>query len=238
MQSRQRQGEFFNRFSYDITPDINVYVQGSWAESGDYSTWAPLVGQLGQQPAQHLLHQQPLSLARRANRADGGGHRGRQFRQSARSFLHQPQFGSPARPGRRLRANTPFFSDPSYISEHRQRPERRSRRGDIYQTKGVDRNLSMTTGLTGKLPASTGMSSTATRKAGWQVNDPTNTNNARYLASQDAVIAPAGTHGRMAWMSAARSSAGSRTQPQFATLYPGCVPINVFDPNQGITQAA
>ena len=32
-QSRQRQAEFFNRFSYDFTPDINGYVQAGWSES-------------------------------------------------------------------------------------------------------------------------------------------------------------------------------------------------------------
>src|SRR5581483_3619418 len=50
-QSRQRQGEFFNRFSYDITPDINAFIQGGWSESYDYSTWTPLlVSSAGSRP--------------------------------------------------------------------------------------------------------------------------------------------------------------------------------------------
>ncbi|MBW8709415.1 MAG: TonB-dependent receptor plug domain-containing protein, partial [Alphaproteobacteria bacterium] len=50
-QSRQRQAEFFNRFSYDITPDMNAYVQASWSEAADYSTWTPLtVSSAGSRP--------------------------------------------------------------------------------------------------------------------------------------------------------------------------------------------
>ena len=60
--------------------------------------------------------------------------------------------------------------------------------------------------------------------------EPHNTDKAKYLAAQDAVIAPAGTKINgvdvggtvQCWVT---------TQPAFATLYPGCVPINVFDPN-------
>ena len=69
------------------------------------------------------------------------------------------------------------------------------------------------------------------------VKNPNNTNNAKYLAAQDAVIAPAGTKVNgvdvggtiQCWVT---------TQPAFATLYPGCVPINVFDPSNGTSQAA
>src|SRR5204863_7154370 len=59
--------------------------------------------------------------------------------------------------------------------------------------------------------------------------NPANTDNARYLAALDAVIAPAGTvvngvdlTGTIAcWVT---------TQPQFAALYPGCAPANIADP--------
>ena len=67
-QSRQRQGEFFNRFSYDITPDINAYIQGWLVGIYDYSTWTPLTVSSAGSPPQHLLHQQSLSQPRRANR--------------------------------------------------------------------------------------------------------------------------------------------------------------------------
>jgi hypothetical protein len=50
------------------------------------------------------------------------------------------------------------------------------------------------------------------------VTNPNNTSNARYLAALDAVN-DGGTI--KCWVT---------TQPQFANLYPGCVPINVFTP--------
>jgi iron complex outermembrane recepter protein len=40
-QSKLRSEEFFNRFSYDITNDINGYIQASWAESENWANWAP-----------------------------------------------------------------------------------------------------------------------------------------------------------------------------------------------------
>jgi hypothetical protein len=50
-QARQRQGEFFNRFSYDISDNINAYVQASASESADYSKWTPLtVSSAGSRP--------------------------------------------------------------------------------------------------------------------------------------------------------------------------------------------
>ena len=57
------------------------------------------------------------------------------------------------------------------------------------------------------------------------VTNPNNTDNAKYLASLDAV-SDAGTI--KCWVS---------TQPQFATLYPGCVPSNITTPD-GISAAS
>ena len=52
------------------------------------------------------------------------------------------------------------------------------------------------------------------------VTNPNNTDNAKYLASLDAVL-DGGTI--RCWVS---------TQPQFASLYPGCVPTNITDPDR------
>jgi iron complex outermembrane recepter protein len=62
------------------------------------------------------------------------------------------------------------------------------------------------------------------------VDDPQNTNNQRYMAAQDAVIAPAGTKVNgvdvsgtpVCWVT---------TQAAYAPLFPGCVPMNLFNPN-------
>ena len=69
------------------------------------------------------------------------------------------------------------------------------------------------------------------------MNDPQNTNNARYMAAQDAVIAPAGTTINGVNV-AGTIQCWDVTQPQFAALYAGCVPINTFDPVNGISQDA
>ena len=37
--SRIEMKDVFGRFSYDVTDDINAYVQASWAEAGNKSNW-------------------------------------------------------------------------------------------------------------------------------------------------------------------------------------------------------
>ena len=58
------------------------------------------------------------------------------------------------------------------------------------------------------------------RRSRNRVTNPNNTDNGKYLASLDAVPGPDGTV--VCWVS---------TQPQFASLYPGCVPTNITDPS-------
>ena len=77
---------------------------------------------------------------------------------------------------------------------------------------------------------------TTTAKARLTVVNPNNTDNAKYLASLDAVIAPPGTKVNgtdvggtiVCWVT---------TQPQFAGLYPGCVPTNITDPERALAGA-
>ena len=97
--------------------------------------------------------------------------------------------------------------------------------------------MSLTTGLTGKLSSFDGDLFYSHQENRVDVNDPQNTNNARYMAAQDAVIAPAGTTVNGVNV-AGTIQCWDVTQPQFAALYAGCVPINTFDPVNGITQAA
>ena len=236
LQSRQRQGEFFNRFSYDITPDMNFYVQGSWSESGDYSTWAPLVvSASGSRPNTFFTNNPYLSpdaQARLTAAATAAGN----FVKPPVPFSTNPSAGLPLVTGPTVAPNTPFFTDPSYVPQI-VNGQNAASQGDVYLTKGVDRNLGVTAGLTGKLSSFDWSLFYSHQESRVDVNDPTNTNNARLLASLDAVIAPAGT------MVNGTNVGGTiqcwtAIQPQFASLYPGCVPMNVFNPSQGITQAA
>jgi iron complex outermembrane receptor protein len=230
MQSRQRQGEFFNRFSYDVTPDINAYVQGSWSESGDYSTWAPLVvSSAGSRPNTFFTNNPYLSADAQAAltaAATAANH----FVPAPVLFKANNSIAPAVAPG------TPYFSAPSYVPQIVNGQSAASQ-GDVYITKGVDRNLSLSTGLTGKLAGFDWDVFYSHQESRVDVSDPTNTNNARYLAAQDAVIAPAGT--KINGVNVGGTiQCWDETQPQYAALYAGCVPLNVFNPSQGISQSA
>ncbi|MBW8709416.1 MAG: TonB-dependent receptor [Alphaproteobacteria bacterium] len=137
--------------------------------------------------------------------------------------------------GPAVAANTPVFSAAHYVNTVD--GQHASRGHNIYETKGLDRNLSLTAGLTGKLASLDWSAFYSHQESRVTVNDPENTNNARYMAAQDAVIAPAGT--AINGVSVAGTiQCWSAIQPQFAALYAGCVPINTFDPNNGISQSA
>jgi len=231
MQARQRNGEFFNRFSYDITPDINGFIEASWAESGDYSKWTPLtVSSAGSRPNTFFTNNPYLSSQQQAQLTAAAT--------AAGNFLPAPVAFTPAggvtsiAPA--VAPNTPFFSDAHYVNKVDGQPA--SRGDNVYTTKGVDRNLSLTVGLSGKLSSLNWDAYYSHQDSRVTVNDPQNTNNARYMAAQDAVLAPAGMKVNgvdvggtvQCWVT---------TQAAFAPLYPGCVPINVFDPN-GISRTA
>jgi iron complex outermembrane receptor protein len=230
MQSRQRQGEFFNRFSYDITKDINAYVQGSWAESGDYSTWSPItVSSASARPNSFFTNNPYLSATAQqqlAAAATAAGH-----------FVPAPVlFAANGSIAPAVAAGTPYFSDASYVPQTIQ-GQNLAAAGDAYLTKGVDRSLSLSTGVTGKLASFDWDVFYSHQESRVDVNDPNNTNNARYLAAQDAVVAPAGT--TINGVSVAGTiQCWDETQPQYAALYTGCVPMNLFNPSQGISQSA
>jgi iron complex outermembrane receptor protein len=231
MQARQRQGEFFNRFSYDITADINAYIEGGWSEAADYSKWTPLtVSSAGSRPNTFFTTNAYLSAQNQAALTAAAT--------AAKHFVPAPVPFTPAGGTTSIAPavapNTPYFSDAHYVNfvdgQHA------SRLDDVYATKGLDRNLSLTTGLTGKLAAFDWDIFYSHQESRLTVNDPQNTNNAKYMAAQDAVVAPTGTKVNGVDVSGT-IQCWDETQPQFAALYAGCVPINVFN-SSGISQDA
>ena len=232
-QSRQRQGEFFNRFSYDITPDINAYVQGGWSEAYDYSTWTPLlVSSAGSRPNTFFTNNPYLSQDAQTRLTAAAT--------AAGNFVPPPVpftqvVGNITSIAPAVAPNTPFFSDAHYINIVDGQHARNAH--NIYETRGLNRVLGLTAGLNGKLSSFDWDLYYSHQENRVDVNDPQNTNNARYMAAQDAVIAPAGTKVNGVDVSGT-IQCWDTTQPQFAALYPGCVPINTFDPVNGITQAA
>ena len=239
-QSRQRQGEFFSRFSYDLTKDINAYVEAEWAESADYSTWAPLVvSSAASRPNSFFTNNAFLPASVQA-----------QFAGTTVQKIPLVALNAAGTNGAQIgAAGLPYFSDASYVPQIVQ-GQNAMAASDVYVTKGVDRNLGLVAGLTGKLSNFNWDVSFSHQESRVETNDPNNTNNARYMAAQDAVIAPGAVGSKTTLIPQLGSTTGATTdvsgtiqcwsaiQPAFASLYAGCIPMNLFNPAQGISQAA
>jgi iron complex outermembrane receptor protein len=229
-QARVRTAEFFNRASYDLDSDTNVYIQGSWASSGDYSAWAPMVvSSASSRPNSFFTNNPYLSASAQASLTTAAT--------AASHFVPtpvlSPQTNSIAPV---VAAGTPYFSDASYVPQIVDGQNARLA-GDLYDTIGVDRSLSLEAGAAGKLGNFAWDLYYSHGESRVDVNQPNNTNNAKYLAAQDAVIAPAGT--TVGGVNVGGTiQCWSAIQPQYAAAYAGCVPINLFNPTQGISQSA
>jgi outer membrane receptor protein involved in Fe transport len=228
-----RTDELFGRFSYDLTDDINGYVQASWAESGNYAIWAPVVvSASNNRPNRFFANNPYLSPATSATLMATGSMFTPAPVVDSRNGSAPPDFAG--------RTTTPIFSAAGYQWSTIGGQSARSL-GDIYDTRGVQRNVDIEAGLTGTLSAG------FLHDWAWdvyynhaesrlQVKNPHNTSNAKYLAAEDAVVAPVGTKVNgvdiggtiTCWVT---------TQAAFASLYPGCQPANLFDPN-GPSQAS
>jgi hypothetical protein len=116
----------------------------------------------------------------------------------------------------------PYFTSASYIwtnIEGKDAPQ------NMYVTRGLQTNHNIEAGATGTLAGLSWDVYFNHAQSRQKVLNPNNTDNAKYLAAQDAVL----DNGEIkCWVS---------TQPAYASLYPGCVPLNVFDP-AGPSQAA
>lgn len=223
----QHQADFFNRFSYDFTPNVTGYIQANAAESRNFSTWTPLlVSSAGSRPQTFFTNNPFLSSAASAQLTAAAT--------GARNLIPAVALAANGSNAAQVSAaGQPYFSSARYINTVN--GVRAGAQKNIYETKGVNRILGLTAGLEGTLAG-----------FGWEifyshqenratVSDPQNTNNARWMAAQDAVIAPAGLRVNgvdvggsiVCWVT---------TQTAYASLYPGCVPANVFDPVNGISQ--
>jgi len=230
---KTRTDELFGRFSYDLTNDINAYVQASWAQSGNYANWAPVVVSASSNRPNRFFADNPYLSA------------GTSAALMATGSMFVPTPVADARNGSTppysaAWANTPIFSAAGYQFSTIDGQSARSL-GDIYNTQGVQRNVNVQVGLTGTVSVGplhdwawdTYYTHAESRL---QVKYPHNTNNARYMAAEDAVIAPSGTivngvdiGGTVAcWVT---------TQAAYASLYPGCQPLNLFTPD-GPSQSA
>ena len=147
---------------------------------------------------------------------------------AAGNFMPAPKLFTPPTGGASsiapvVAANTPYFSDAHYINKV---GGQSAYLGDnIYATKGLARNLHLTVGLDGDISGFAWKTFYSHQESRVTVVDPQNTNNAKWMAAQDAVIAPAGTKVNNVDVSGTVQCWVS-TQTEFAALYPGCVPAN------------
>jgi len=221
--------DWFGRFSYDLTDDINAYVQGSWAEAGNKSNWINWVVSPSASRPNTLFATNPFLSAATQAQLGAGIVCGTPAATGWRCLPPVPavssQTGStpPAPPA------TPYFSAPSYIW-NKVGGENVGDTNRLYRTISRQWNMNVEAGATGTLAGLHWDVFYNHGESRLKVTNPNNTDNAKYLASLDAVIAPPGTTVNGV------NVAGSvvcwvTTQPQYAGLYPGCVPTNITDPN-------
>ncbi|MBN9589454.1 MAG: TonB-dependent receptor [Alphaproteobacteria bacterium] len=220
-----RQAEAFTRMSYDLTDDINAYVQGSWAESHNYAIWFPTTSSsAGSTPNSYFANNPFLSAAAQT-----------QLRTSTLflpTYTTQPTGavggGTPPPPPVDALGPVPIFRDQGYVFNNIGGKDA-GLQNYIYRTKGQDKYTNIEAGLTG---------SVMNGRFNWdlyfnhgdsrvKVENPNNTNNAKFLAAADAVKNADGTVS--CWVS---------TQAAYASLYPGCQPLNLFNPQDGPSAAS
>jgi outer membrane receptor protein involved in Fe transport len=221
--------DWFGRFSYDVTDDINAYVQLSWAKAKNTSNWITWVVSPSASRPNTLFADNPFLAA--ATQAQLGANivcgtpAATGWRCLPAAPATSPQTGStpPVPP------TTPYFSAPSYIWNKVGGEDSRDT-NRLYRTEAHQQNINGEIGFTGSLGSLRWDVFYSHGESKLRVVNPNNTDNAKYLASLDAVIAPPGT------IVNGTNVSGSivcwvTTQPQFASLYPGCVPTNITDPN-------
>jgi iron complex outermembrane receptor protein len=218
--------DVFARFSLDLGESANWYVQGSWAQSENASDWIQWVVSPNNGRPNTLFANNPYlnatvqgQLGAGISCADPVASAGRRCLPFAPAT--SPQTGStPPPPAPTAAQNVPIFALPRYFNDVDGLPVDGSLGGPnrLYRTLADQKYWSAETGVTGEVGGFTWEVFASHGTSENMVTNPNNTDNAKYLASLDAVN-DGGTI--RCWVS---------TQPQFASLYPGCVPANITDP--------
>jgi outer membrane receptor protein involved in Fe transport len=220
--------DIFARFSVDVGESANWYVQGSWAQAENASDWIQWVVSPNTGRPNTLFANNPyISPATQAllgasiDCTDPVASAGRRCLPA--SPPTSPQTGSTPPPP----PNVPIFALPRYMNTVDWLPVdgRAGGPNRMYRTLGDQKQWNVETGITGEAGRFTWEAYYTRSTSELSVTNPNNTDNAKYLASLDAVD-DGGTI--RCWVS---------TQPQFAALYPDCVPSNITAQG-GISAAA
>jgi outer membrane receptor protein involved in Fe transport len=213
--------DVFARFDVDLGDSANWYVQGSWAEAENASDWIQWVVSPSPGRPNSLFSNNPYLTP--ATQALLGANitcgtvdaTGRLCLPAAPATSPQTNSTPPAPPAGA--GNVPYFRLPTYINMVGGEPVNGSP-NRLYRTLGDQKMWNVQTGATGSFGEWNWDVYYNHGNSELTVTNPNNTDNAKYLASLDAVM-DGGTI--KCWVS---------TQPEFAALYPGCVPMNITDP--------
>jgi outer membrane receptor protein involved in Fe transport len=213
--------DVFARFDVDLGESANWYVQGSWAEAENASDWIQWVVSPSPGRPNSLFSNNPyLTPATQAllgaNITCGTAAADGRLCLPATPAT-SPQTGStpPAPPAGA--GNVPYFRLPTYINLVDGEPVNGSP-NRLYRTLGDQKMWNVQTGVTGSLGEWNWDAYYNHGNSELTVTNPNNTDNAKYLAALDAVD----DNGTI--------KCYVSTVPQFAALYPGCVPMNISDP--------
>jgi outer membrane receptor protein involved in Fe transport len=209
--------DVFTRFDLDLGDVANWYVQGSWAQAENASDWIQWVVSPNNGRPNAIFANNPYLSPATQTLLGAGITCGTP---AAVGRLCLPATPTPSTtngttpppPGA---GAVPFIRVPGYINtvageEVNGSPNR------MYRTLGDQQSWNAETGVTGSFGETWNWDVYYNHGVSeLTVTNPNNTDNAKYLAALDAV----NDNGTIrCWVS---------TQPQFASLYPGCVPINV-----------
>jgi iron complex outermembrane recepter protein len=214
--------DVFTRFDVDIGENANWYVQGSWAQAENASNWIQWVVSPSAGRPNAIFSNNPYIRTETQALLGSGidcstAPAGRLCLPAAPAT--SPQTGSTPPPPPAGAGNVPFIRVPSYVWNQVGGVPADGSPNRLYRTLGDQQLWNVETGATGNF-GETWRWDVYYNHANSEltVTNPNNTDNAKYLASLDAVN-DGGTI--RCWVS---------TQPQFAGLYPGCVPTNITNP--------
>jgi len=221
--------DVFTRFDMDLGESANWYVQGSWAQSENLSDWIQwVVSPSGGRPNSIFSNNPFITPATQVLLGSGitCGTAGATDRLCLPAVpATSPPTNSTPPPPPAGAGNVPFLRVPSYTFNLVDGQPADGSPNRLYRTIGDQKQWNAETGVTGTLGDWNWDIFYNHNNSELTVTNPNNTDNAKYLAAQDAVN-DGGTI--RCWVS---------TQPQFADLYPGCVPLNVVTPG-GVTAEA
>ncbi len=224
--------DWFGRFSLDITDNVNGYVQASYAQASNLSNWVNATFSASGSRPNTLFADNPFLQPSTQTLLGAGITCGTPAATGWRCLPASPPVAANGTRPPTAVPTTPYFSAPSYIWQNLD-GQPAGPRGLIYQTDARDRSRSIETGLSGKLGNFDWDVFYSYGETVNRVSNPHNTDNAKYLAALDAVIAPPGTIVNVNGVNTNVSGTivcWVTTQAQYRDLYPGCVPLNVTDP--------